>query len=72
MVAPPYPTIGDQRNPRFARDGDDIHNRGELRNANAGDNACGADGAWANPHFYRISACIDEGPPHSGVPVPGA
>jgi hypothetical protein len=52
--------VGDHRHVGFLRGLDRIHDRGELRHADAGDDARGADRARADADLDRVGAGIDQ------------
>src|SRR5450759_4009753 len=54
------PTIGDHRN--VTRTLDCIEDRGELGNADAGNDARGANGARTDTNFHRVHATLDQRP----------
>ena len=53
--------IGDGGDTVFAAFGGGFHDGGELRHADAGDDAGGADAARANADFHRVRPGTDEG-----------
>ena len=54
---PPSPMIGTSRG---AGHGGAQHDRGELRDADAGHDARGADAAGADAHLHAVRARLDE------------
>src|SRR5262249_30205576 len=56
-----YSAIGDHRRVALLRHIDRVHDRGELRHADAGDDARRADRAWTDADLDRIGAGPDQG-----------